>query len=117
MNTFIFAILLIFSLITSVYATERTANTLYILCQSKNYTDKYICSSYLNGYLDGLISGQIIFLDWNESVSEFTLKNMFLKQMSDHPENGDNDIASVLMHLFTSYGKAQVRPGILSNKK
>lgn len=69
-----------------------SANTVMWFCEDRNSS---ICLSYMAGFTQGVMAGLLLNPSQNR-LSSFTLRDMFIKYMQDHPEQGDTDVFIVL---------------------
>jgi hypothetical protein len=90
---------------------NMSANELVEYCKNKNLVsyDSIRCSYFIAGFSAGVVAGSLFIMRPKEQLSGSTLKNMFMKQMKEHPENGDKDVLGELMYVLIQSGKVTLR--------
>jgi len=102
----------------STVTNEITANMIMETCKGEIASPE--CVAFMNGFSQGIVVGTFLSLGKAANgyfVGALTLKNMFVKHMEDHPEQGDSDVQMLLSRLLMDSGLMQLRKNLLIAKR
>src|SRR5688572_19712192 len=100
MKKTLISLILISMIITQskyVFADNVYANQVIEICQDRNQT--FTCDIFMAGAIQGMMAGMFLNPSTNSPLSAITLRNTFVKHMTDHPEAGDQYMPPVLAML------------------